>query len=127
LGIVRGIVTINIRKMKKLYYTIGEVSKLTGVEPHVLRYWETLFNELSPAKNRAGKRVFKEKDIQTVLTLKELIQSKKYSTAGARKFLKDQRKHSDSQDKEVTAPLSPELSGDLGKIRVFLSDLLNKL
>jgi len=113
--------------MNKLYYTIGEVSKLTGVEPHVLRYWETLFPELSPIKNRAGKRVYKDNEIQVVLTLKELIQQKKYSTAGARKVLKEQKKDSRSKDKEESAPLPVEVTQDLGKVRVFLSDLLKKL
>ena len=113
--------------MNKLYYTIGEVSKLTGVEPHVLRYWETLFPELSPVKNRAGKRVYKDNEIQVVLTLKELIQQKKYSTAGARKVLKEQKKGSRGKDKEESAPLPVEVANDLGKVRVFLSDLLKKL
>ncbi len=113
--------------MNKLYYTIGEVSKLTGVEPHVLRYWETLFPELSPVKNRAGKRVYKDNDIQTVLTLRELIQQKKYSTAGARKVLREQKKDSRAKDKEESTPLPVEVTQDLSKVRVFLSELLNKL
>ncbi len=113
--------------MNKLYYTIGEVSKLTGVEPHVLRYWETLFPELSPVKNRAGKRVYKDNEIQVVLTLKELIQQKKYSTAGARKVLREQKKGPRGKDKEESAPLPVEVAQDLGKVRVFLSDLLKKL
>jgi DNA-binding transcriptional MerR regulator len=113
--------------MNKLYYTIGEVSKLTGVEPHVLRYWETLFPELSPIKNRAGKRVYKDNDIQVVLTLRELIQQKKYSTAGARKVLREQKKDSRGKDKEDSASLPVEVTQDLSRVRVFLSDLLNKL
>ncbi len=113
--------------MNKLYYTIGEVTKLTGVEPHVLRYWETLFPELSPVKNRAGKRVYKDNDIQVVLTLRELIQQKKYSTAGARKVLREQKKDSRGKDKEESTPLPVEVTQDLSRVRVFLSDLLNKL
>ncbi len=111
--------------MQKLYYTIGETSRLTGVEPHVLRYWETLFHELNPDKNRAGKRVYKEKDIRVILTLKDLIQKKKYSTAGARKVLKEQKKS--PQDKEDSTSLPAELRHDLNRVRLFLSDLLNKL
>jgi len=75
--------------MKKLYYSIGEVSDITEVEAHVLRYWETVFNELSPKKNKAGNRVYKENDIETVLKLKELIQEKKYSTEGAQQVLEN--------------------------------------
>ncbi len=113
--------------MKKLYYTIGEVTKLTDVEPHVLRYWETLFTELTPVKNRAGKRVYKENDIQVILMLKELIQQKKYSTAGARKVLREQKKGSRGKDKEETVALPVELAQDLSRVRFFLNDLLKKI
>ncbi len=113
--------------MQKLYYTIGEVSRLTEVEPHVLRYWETLFPELTPVKNRAGKRVYKENEIQVILTLKELIQQKKYSTAGARKVLREQKKGSRDKDKEETIALPVELTQDLSRVRVFLNDLLKKI
>lgn len=114
--------------MNKLYYTIGEVSKLTGVEPHVLRYWETLFPELTPVKNRAGKRVYKDRDIQVVLTLRELIQKKKYSTAGARKVLQEQKKQSRiGKDKKDTVQLPHDVEQDLSRVRLFLTDLLNRL
>ncbi|MBP3192204.1 MerR family transcriptional regulator [Natronogracilivirga saccharolytica] len=113
--------------MKKLYYTIGETSRMTGVEPHVLRYWESLFNELSPSKNRAGKRVYKEDDIQLILTLKELIQQKKFSTAGAQKVLRDQKKQRSPEDKEDYGSLPVELTQDLSRVRVFLADLLKKI
>src|SRR5690625_7614667 len=73
--------------MKKLYYSIGEVSKITSIEPHVLRYWETIFDELKPRKNRAGNRTYRDEDITTILKLKELIQEKKYSTSGARNVI----------------------------------------
>lgn len=98
---------------------------MTGVEPHVLRYWESLFRELSPAKNRAGKRVYKDSDIQVILTLKDLIQKNKYSSAGARKVLRDQKK-TETESKSGTV-LSHEVTRDLGRIRVFLDDLLSKI
>ncbi len=119
------IVMTNIQKMKKLYYSIGEASKLTGVEPHVLRYWESLFNELSPSKNRAGKRTYTDGDIQIILLLKDLIQDKKYSTAGARKELKRQKNR--MQDKEESTELPLELTQDLKRVRVFLDELLQKI
>ncbi|MDG5768060.1 MerR family transcriptional regulator [Balneolales bacterium ANBcel1] len=111
--------------MKKLYYSIGEASRLTDVEPHVLRYWESLFRELAPAKNRAGKRTYTELDIQTILVLKDLIQEKKYSTAGARKELQRLRNH--RKDKQDSGELPVELTRDLKQVRVFLNDLLQKL
>lgn len=114
--------------MKKLYYSIGEVSKITGVKPHILRYWESLFNELSPSKNKSGKRVYKEQDIQVIIRLRELIQKNKYSTDGAKNVLKEQKKTlSDDPEKKEAPPLSPELTKDLAEIRFFLEDLLKKI
>ncbi|WP_372639202.1 MerR family transcriptional regulator [Fodinibius sp.] len=107
--------------MKKLYYSIGEVSEITDVDAHVLRYWESVFDELSPKKNKAGNRTYKESDIETILKLKELIQEKKYSTKGARQVLKNEG--TDGEDKEV--PVS--LKKDLKEMRVFLKNLLEKL
>ena len=86
--------------MKKLYYSIGEVTEITEVEPHVLRYWEKVFPQLSPSKNKAGKRVYTDKNIQTVLELKSLIKDKKYSTAGAKKALKQKSKNPDIHEQE---------------------------
>lgn len=106
--------------MKKLYYSIGEVSEITEVEPHVLRYWETVFDELSPKKNKAGNRVYKENDIETILKLKELIQEKKYSTEGAQQVLQQ-----DNGEDTTEVPVS--LKKDLKEIRVFLNKLLEKL
>ncbi|MGD8426480.1 MAG: MerR family transcriptional regulator [Balneolaceae bacterium] len=106
--------------MKKLYYSIGEVSEITDVEPHVLRYWETVFNELNPKKNKAGNRVYKESDIETVLKLKELIQKKKYSTEGAQQVLEQ-----DGKEDSPEVPVS--IKKDLKEIRVFLNKLLEKL
>jgi len=106
--------------MKKLYYSIGEVSDITSVEAHVLRYWESVFKDLHPKKNKAGNRVYKEEDIEVVLKLKELIQEKKYSAEGARQVLEGD---GDEQDKEI--PIS--LKKDLKEIRLFLSKLADKL
>jgi len=106
--------------MKKLYYSIGEVSEITEVEPHVLRYWETVFNELKPKKNKAGNRVYKENDIEIILKLKELIQEKKYSTEGAQQVLEQ-----DNEEDNKEVPVS--LKKDLKEIRVFLNKLLEKL
>lgn len=108
--------------MKKLYYSIGEVSKITSVDAHVLRYWESLFDELSPKKNNAGNRTYKENDIETILKLKELIQEKKYSTEGAQQVL-EQELNGEKQNSKVPVPLKK----DLKEIRVFLNNLLEKL
>ncbi|HEX6981181.1 MAG TPA: MerR family transcriptional regulator [Balneolaceae bacterium] len=108
--------------MKKLYYSIGEVSKITSVDAHVLRYWESLFDELSPKKNNAGNRTYKENDIETILKLKELIQEKKYSTEGAQQVL-EQELNGEKRNSEV--PI--HLKKDLKEMRLFLNNLLEKL
>ncbi|MBH10270.1 MAG: transcriptional regulator [Candidatus Marinimicrobia bacterium] len=73
--------------MKKLYYAIGEVSELTGLKAYVLRYWETEFSQLKPSKNRAGNRTYRQKDIDVIFKIKELLYDKKYTIDGARKIL----------------------------------------
>jgi DNA-binding transcriptional MerR regulator len=75
--------------IKKLYYSISEVSKITEVEQYVLRYWETEFEQLKPQKNRAGNRIYTNKDIQLILHIKALLREKKYTIEGAKKILED--------------------------------------
>jgi DNA-binding transcriptional MerR regulator len=105
--------------MKKLYYSIGEVSEITEVEPHVLRYWEDTFSELSPSKNKGGQRTYTDNDIETVLHLKDLIHRQKYSTAGARKVLNDDQ--TDAEKQLLT------FRRDLKEARYLLSKLLEEL
>ena len=75
-------------KVKKLYYSIGEVSELTGLKAYVLRYWETEFSQLKPPKNRAGNRTYRQKDIDLLLDIKDLLYKKKYTINGARSVLR---------------------------------------
>jgi len=76
---------------KKAYYSIGDVCDLTGLKPHVLRYWETQFEVLRPTKNRAGNRVYKPKDVELILLVKHLLYEKRFTIDGARQKLKDMR------------------------------------
>lgn len=76
------------KQIKKLYYSIGEVSELTGLKPYVLRYWETEFKQLSPPKNRAGNRTYRQKDIDTILLIKDLLYTRKFTIKGAKSQLK---------------------------------------
>ena len=71
----------------KLFYKIGEVSRLAGVEVYVLRYWESEFRQLSPRKNRGGQRVYTQRDLGLVLRLKRMLHVEGYTIAGARKRL----------------------------------------
>lgn len=75
--------------LKKLYYSISEVSKLTGLEQYILRYWETEFEQLKPGKNRAGNRIYTNKDIKLILQIKRLLREEKYTIEGAKKILVD--------------------------------------
>jgi DNA-binding transcriptional MerR regulator len=72
---------------KKLYYSIGEVSKITGLPASVLRFWETEFSGLRPAKNRAGKRVYREVEIDRLLLIKKLLYEERFTIEGARQYL----------------------------------------
>lgn len=72
---------------KKLFYKIGEVCKIAGIQPHVLRYWETEFRMLAPAKNSSGQRIYRERDVETVLLIKKLLYEDGYTIAGANKRL----------------------------------------
>ena len=74
-------------QIKKLYYSIGEVAELTALKPYVLRYWETEFPSLKPTKNRAGNRIYKDKDIKILFHIKYLLYDQKYTIEGARKQL----------------------------------------
>ena len=71
-------------EVKKLYYSISEVSKLTKLKAYVLRYWETEFTQLKPSKNRAGNRTYRQKDIDLILKIKALLYEEKYTIDGAR-------------------------------------------
>jgi len=89
--------------LKKLYYSISEASKITEVEQYVLRYWETEFEQLKPQKNRAGNRVFTNKDIQLILQIKSLLREKRYTIEGAKNILANS---GNSKDNISVKPMS---------------------
>jgi DNA-binding transcriptional MerR regulator len=72
---------------EKLFFKIGEVCDLAGVQAHVLRYWESEFPMLAPQKNRAGQRVYRKRDVEIALRIKELLYEDQYTIAGAKKRL----------------------------------------
>jgi DNA-binding transcriptional MerR regulator len=73
----------------KLYYRIGEVSRITGIKPYVLRYWESEFRWMSPQKSRSKQRLYRKKDIDVILLIKQLLYEERYTIAGARQRLKE--------------------------------------
>ena len=128
--------------IKKLYYSISEVSKITDMEQYVLRYWETEFEQLNPQKNRAGNRIYTNKDIQIILHIKSLLREKKYTIEGAKKILinfkpepimvKADSEH--SVENEYIAIAQNEnkkerisIKKDLDEVKIFLEYLLSKL
>lgn len=94
--------------VQKAYYSIGEVCDLTGLKPHVLRYWEEQFTVLSPRKNRAGNRVYRPKDIEVILLLKHLLYEERFTIEGAQKRLTELRREGDLEEERQDV-LSPEV------------------
>lgn len=92
---------------KKVYYSIGEVCDLTGLKPHVLRYWETQFDVLNPTKNRAGNRVYRSKEIEIILLVKHLLYEKKYTIEGANNRLVEMRRAGELEEERQDV-LEPE-------------------
>ncbi len=81
----------------KLYRSISEVSDMLGVKPHVLRYWETQFSMLRPKKNRAGNRMYRPDEVKLLIRIKELLYERKYTIAGAKRTLLDERRDDSPQ------------------------------
>lgn len=81
-----------LRTPKRLYYSISDVSSMVGVKPHVLRYWESEFSLLKPKKNKAGRRVYTQREIKLILLIKKLLYEEKYTLEGARNRLQELRK-----------------------------------
>ena len=110
----------------KLYYRIGEVSEIVGVEPHVLRYWETEFRSIRPQKSRKGQRIYSRRDVDKLLKVKELLYSQGFTIAGARKRL---REGGAEPEQAVVAPVEvkrpgAQLRAALGEIRRDIVALL---
>src|SRR3978361_2135256 len=98
------------------FFSIGEVCELTGLKPHVLRYWESQFRFLSPAKNRSGNRVYQRREIELIVLVKHLLYTEKYTIEGARQKVDEHRKLGELRsvargalDRETAASLEAEL------------------
>lgn len=109
--------------VKKAYYSIGDVCDLTGLKPHVLRYWEAQFDVLRPTKNRAGNRVFRPKDIELILLVKNLLYDQKYTIEGANQKLLEMRKEGELEvgQQEI---LEPEFLASMKKELETLAGIL---
>ncbi|HET7632005.1 MAG TPA: MerR family transcriptional regulator [Gemmatimonadaceae bacterium] len=107
------------------FFSIGEVCALADLRPHVLRYWESQFKFLSPAKNRSGNRVYQRKEIELVLLVKHLLYVEKYTIDGARLKVEERRRGGDLRDLAyggLTVQVLERLEHDLREIRDLLDD-----
>ncbi len=112
---------MNVQIPDKLYFKIGEVGKLADVPPHVLRYWESEFSSIRPKRANSKQRLYRRADVELILKLKVLLHERRYTIAGARKFLDDGEEWHD----EMHEPLQKQ-GGDsltLGRIKEELQDL----
>jgi DNA-binding transcriptional MerR regulator len=110
----------------KLFFKIGEVADLAGVEQHVLRYWEDEIDALKPSKNKSGQRLYQKKDVELVFTIKRLLYDEKFTIAGAKKKLKKvKRKEAQmdfAYDREVFLEWKKGLKKDLESILKTLEE-----
>jgi DNA-binding transcriptional MerR regulator len=107
---------------EKRYFRIGEVSALTGIESYVLRYWETEFPKIKPARSRSGQRLYKRRDIELILKIKDLLYQKKFTIAGAKKHLQKKHKASKPTDDDSQRLMLEQVRTELLAIRDLLSE-----
>jgi DNA-binding transcriptional MerR regulator len=112
----------------KLYFRIGEVSRLAGVKPYVLRYWETEFPTITPKKSGTGHRLYRRKDVETVLEIKRLLYEKRFTIEGARKALDPKAKPTPRtvtkpavKQTELFGPAQPNLDAIRAELRQILA------
>jgi DNA-binding transcriptional MerR regulator len=96
----------------KLFFRIGEVGRITGVKPYVLRYWETVFPRIRPQKTRSGQRLYRRKDVETVLLVKKLLWDQRFTIEGARKKLREVQ-GADAAEDELRAKRTDKRAADL--------------
>ncbi len=111
----------------KLYYRIGEVAGIVGVEPHVLRYWETEFRSIRPQKSAKGQRVYSRRDVETLLKVKELLYAHRFTIAGARRKLREGGIEPAPPTEGVSSEEAERLRDALVSIRSDLMALLDEL
>jgi DNA-binding transcriptional MerR regulator len=107
----------------KLYYRIGEVSDIVGVEPHVLRYWETEFRSIRPQKSRKGQRIYSRRDVEKLITVKDLLYSHGFTIAGARKKLREGGTEPAAPEEQPKVSARARLLELRSEVAAFLSEL----
>jgi len=110
----------------KLYRPISVVAEVVGVKPHVLRYWETQFSMLRPKKNRAGNRMYRPDEVKLLFRIKDLLYDRRFTIAGAKRHLLDQRKEPAPQQVELVFG-EAEKKLVLHEVKTELKQLLGRL
>src|SRR5258708_39664783 len=111
------------------YFSIGEVSRLTQLKPYVIRYWETQFGALRPPRRDSGQRKFTQKEVDTILRIKELLHGKRFTIAGAKRVLQLEARRGHGQLKLELAdvPGAPDTADSIRSIRKDLEEALRLL
>lgn len=109
----------------KLFFRIGEVSTMLGLEPYVLRYWETEFPTLSPKKSGTGHRLYRRKDVELLLRIKHLLYEKRFTIDGARQYLQDEARS--MHQKDIKQEQQALFSDPMPEIRRELAAILKLL
>ena len=107
----------------KMFFRIGEVSQLTGVKPYVLRYWESEFRLLRPTKNSSGQRVYRRRDVETILEIKDLLHRRKFTIAGAKKWLAGEGRQAEAKQMELGFDGGGQRDALLSRVREGLASL----
>ena len=108
------------------YFSIREVSQLTQVKSYVIRYWETQFSALRPARRESGQRKFTQKDVDAIVRIKELLYDKRFTIAGAKQYLKRESRRGSAQLRLELDP-TPTASQTLDTLRAVRKDLEDAL
>jgi DNA-binding transcriptional MerR regulator len=111
----------------KLYYRIGEVADIVGVEPHVLRYWETEFRTIRPQKSRKGQRIYSRRDVERLIKVKDLLYSQGFTIAGAKKKLRDGDAGAEAAPPARPSAGNAELRRTLTELRGDVVQMLREL
>jgi DNA-binding transcriptional MerR regulator len=112
---------------EKLFFRIGEVSQIIGVEPHVLRYWESEFPALSPKKSSSGQRMFRRRDVELLLRIKHLLYDRKFTIEGARRVLNGKKPPAAAPAVTVNQGELFPAANPLPEIRQALAEILRIL
>ena len=113
--------------MKKLYYSISEISEIADLKKYVIRFWETEFSNLQPKKNKAGNRIYKKEDLELILKIKDLLYNHHYTIKGAKKVLKKNSTNSNTGAISNIQSSSNDCIDVLNNLREKIKNLLSEV